>query len=67
MHLEKIFPSLEGLNAGNQFAIMLKKNTLQNAIKIITFIIKGCHSKMLFKIPLLKELFNANSGEDVIK
>ena len=25
MHLENIFPSLEGLNAGNQFAIMLKQ------------------------------------------
>lgn len=25
MHLEKILPSLEGLNAGNRFAIMLKK------------------------------------------
>lgn len=48
MHLEKILPSLEGLNAGNQLATTLK-NTSQNAIKIITLIIKGCHCKMLLK------------------
>lgn len=44
-----------------QISLLLckKKKKSENAVKIITLIIKGCHGKMLKDIPLLKEHFTA--------